>query len=278
MCQSTRVDLSTRRVVNETVYHLAKCRDCEQHFCSPTPTQEAIVAFYEGDYHTELRTPGGSEKAFGEKFRRYCAFVLQHVKPGRSLDIGTATGLLPSQLKAAGFDAEGSEYNRDSAEWGQSHFGVRIWHGDLAENHLEHGIYDFISMTDVLEHTQHPLHYLQDVKQYLKPQGHMMITFPDITSLESRYTYFCGKVLGRPWIWSCCHVPLHVWEFTPETATRLFEKAGFRVVAFQRFQEPLEVATGFLGLVRLPLKLLMLPQFRRMFGTQMEFIIQRSES
>jgi len=201
--------------------------------------------------------------------------VLQLVKSGRSLDIGTATGLFPSLLKGVGFEAEGIEYNKASAEWGQAHYGVKIRDCGLEESDAEPESYDFISMTDVLEHTEHPLRYLQALREYLKPGGHMLITFPDISSLESRYLRLIARMLRRDWIWSCCHIPLHVWEFTPATARAMFDKAGFDTVGFRRSHETAEVSLRALYWLRMPLHLLSIPGISAMAGTQMEFIIRK---
>ena len=110
--------------------------------------------------------------------------MLEFVKTGRSLDIGTATGLFPSLLKQAGFAAEGLEFNLASAKWAEDHYGVPVKTCGLEESGAEKNSYDLISMTDVLEHTEHPLRFLQMTREYLRPGGLMLITFPDISSLE----------------------------------------------------------------------------------------------
>jgi SAM-dependent methyltransferase len=222
-----------------------------------------------------LRAPGATEKEFGAKFARYRDSVLQFVKSGRSLDIGTATGLFPSLLKQAGFEAEGIEFNPESARWGQQHYGVTIRTCALGKGGEARESYDLISMTDVLEHTEHPLRFLQGVRDYLKPGGFMLITFPDITSPESTYLRFWSRVLQRDWIWSCCHIPLHVWEFTAPTARVMFHKAGFDVAGLRRSQEPPADASGISSLLRLPLRLLNIPIVARLAGTQMEFVIRK---
>jgi hypothetical protein len=130
-------------------------------------------------------------------------------------------------------------------------------------------------MTDVLEHTYHPLRYLLGIRKYLKSSGFMLVTFPDIESLESRYLRFLARLLRRDWIWSCCHIPHHVWEFTPATATAMFVKAGFEVQGFRRSQIPVQLPSGILNLLRWPLLLLNLPLLGRLAGTQMEFIIRK---
>jgi 2-polyprenyl-3-methyl-5-hydroxy-6-metoxy-1,4-benzoquinol methylase len=226
-CGATGAKILIKRRFEEKDYHLARCVRCRQHYCAPGPTTAEIVGFYRGDYHAGLRNPGATEREFGAKFLRYRDWVLQFVKGGRSLDIGTATGLFPSLLKEVGFEAEGLEYNHASAAWGQKHYGVKISTCDHEESGAEPGSYDFISMTDVLEHTEHPLRFLKNVREYLKPGGFMLITFPDIHSLESCYLRLLALLLRREWIWAGCHIPLHTWGIYSRYGSRDVWKGGF---------------------------------------------------
>jgi len=274
MCGSAGAHILLSRRHNEKEFHLARCPSCGQHFCDPAPTRAEIAALYSGDYHQNLRSPGATEKEFGEKFRRYRDWILRFVKPGRSLDIGTSTGLFPSLLKQSGFEAEGIEYNEESAKWAQSHYQIRILPG---LEYLQPGAYDLISMTDVLEHQEHPLNYLRSIRQHLKPRGFMLITFPDIRSPESLYFRFLSQLLRREWLWSCCYIPDHIWEFTPATAKRMFHKAGFEVLGFRRSQPAREPSAGILRILQLPARLLEPGPIGRVAGTQMEFIIRRRD-
>ena len=279
MCHAPGSSLLTTRGYRGKEYSLALCGLCGQHFCVPPPSASEIAAFYEGDYHGSLRTPGASESKFGPKFRRYRDWVLEFLKGGRSLDIGTSTGLFPHLLKQAGFQAEGLEFNPASAAWGEANYGIRIRTCSLEETGEPPASFDLISMTDVLEHTESPVHYLEMVRRYLKPGGYLLVTFPDINSPESRYLRFFARVFGRDWIWSTCHIPLHVWEFTPKTARAMFHKAQFDVVDFRRSHET-EADTPeipALALIHLPLKILANPAVGRLAGTQMEFLVRRSD-
>jgi 2-polyprenyl-3-methyl-5-hydroxy-6-metoxy-1,4-benzoquinol methylase len=279
MCHATDIGILLTRAFQDKDYSLARCRACGQHFCMPAPSATEIAEFYQGDYHETLRTPGGSEQQFGVKFGRYRDWLLQFLRTGRTLDIGTATGLFPAMLKEAGFEAEGLEYNPESARWGQEHYGIRIQTCALEDSGAGPGAYDLISMTDVLEHTEYPLGYLKLARQYLRPGGFMLITFPDIESLESRYLRFISRVLHRDWIWFNCRIPHHVWEFTPATARAMFNKAGFEVAGFRRSHDGPPSSPGDLKLtlLQLPLRLLPLPLMNRLAGTQMEFVIRRRD-
>ena len=154
------------------------------------------------------------------------------MNPGRSLDIGCATGLLVKKLQDRGFQAEGYEANGLSAEWGRSHYGVTIRVGVLNPRALQSKSYDLITLFDVLEHTANPLEYLRAVRDLLRPGGHVMVTFPHIWSIEGIYYYTISKLLHRDWAWQTCAVPAHIWEFTPQTARRVFEQSGFRIEPF----------------------------------------------
>ena len=130
--------------------------------------------------------------------------------------------------------------------------------------------------TDVIEHAAHPLQFLQEVSARLKNGGHMLVTFPDIRSVESRYALKCAELFRRNWLWDCCRIPGHVWEFTPATARQMFTKAGLEVVGFRRRHEQNEDRHPIQKLLFAPLLLLQLPPLGSRFGSQMEFMLRKS--
>jgi len=266
-----------RKRLRDREWSLALCAACGQHFTSPIPTDADIASFYVGDYHADLRREGGTEAAFGGKYRRYADMLARHLQRGRVIDVGCSTGLLVKMLRDRGYDAEGVELNQQSASWGSAHFGVKIHttlleHCDFAPESL-----DALLLTDVLEHTRHPRDFLRDARRLIRPGGFVLVTFPDIRSVESRYQRLLAESLRRDWLWRCCHIPLHTWEFTPETARACFEGAGFRVVEFRRWQPSL--ARDELRVVRMldwPIRWLSFAPVGARLGTQMEFVIQRT--
>lgn len=265
------------RSVKDRRWHVARCRSCKLVFTDPQPNDADIESFYEGDYHSELRQSGASEKVFGRKFDGYCEWLLGYVNPGRSLDVGCATGLFVKKLQDRGFQAEGYEANVLSAKWGSSHYGVTIHVGFFNPSASQTGSYDLITLCDVLEHTVNPLEYLRVVRESLRPGGHVMVTFPHIWSAESLYYRGLSKLLRRDWVWQSCHVPYHTWEFTPQTARRVFEKAGFRVVAFRRRQDMNKEAIDLknpVDLIRIPPRILWFRPLGNVFGLQMHFLLQ----
>ena len=277
MCGSTSNRTVCERPRLGRQWALTQCRDCRLNFTAPIPTPDDLAAFYQGDYHSDLRIAAGTEKAFDAKYQRYADALGRHLPVGRVVDVGCSTGLLVRKLCDRGYDAEGIELNSDSAAWGRANYDVMIHSKPLENCPYGPESLDAILFTDVLEHTQHPRDYLREAGRRLVPGGIALVTFPDIWSIESRYHYFLSKALRRDWIWGNCHVPLHVWEFTKATAIACFEGAGFEVVEFRRTQpapEPLDSMA--LKILSAPINLLSWPLLGHLFGTQMEFVIRKT--
>ncbi len=258
-------------------WSLGRCTRCGLHFTDPRPTPEYLKERYSGDYHKELRTEGGTEKAFGAKYHRYADWITPHLAAGsRVLDIGCATGGFVKMLCDRGFSAEGLELNPDTAAWGRDHYGITIHNKTLQECNFAPGSFDAVTLTDVLEHTLHPRDYLANVGVILSPNGLVLVTFPDIHSLESRYYQLMAKLTRRPWLWKNLHIPLHIWEFTKATAKACFEGAGFEIVAFRRSQViDDEKGSTLLRMIGLPSVVIGWPVVSSLLGTQMEFLIRK---
>jgi 2-polyprenyl-3-methyl-5-hydroxy-6-metoxy-1,4-benzoquinol methylase len=258
-------------------WYLTRCKACKQHFTDPHPTLEDIVSFYGDGYHDELLTVEHTRAAFGPKFESYINWIAPHLRAGgRTLDIGCSTGLLPALLKERGFAAEGLELNSTTAKFAREQFGIAVTSEPFETAEYAPESFSLVSMTDVLEHSLSPIATLERVHNILEHRGHALITFPDISSVESQYFHTVARLTGRNWLWGNCHVPLHTWEFTRPTAEALFRRTGFRLAAFRRSHVVLEEKRGaLLGLLYLPSQLLTLPPLSRMLGTQMEFLTQK---
>ena len=280
LCNATKLRGLYERRSHGVTWRLGHCESCGLHFTDPTPTEDQIRQFYSGDYHQELRTAGASERAFEARFTRYIDWISKFLPSGRSLDVGCATGLLPRMLKDRGYDAEGIELHPETAQWGSRHYGLPI-HNEtlerLAARHAETSQpgYDLVTLTEVVEHTGNPVEFLRTANSILKPGGFALVTFPDISSLNSSYFRMLSRITGRGWLWITCQIPHHIWEFTHPTAVATFQRAGFSVAGFRRVEGKWSLP-GKLAVLTWPVLPLQSGALARRFGTQMEFMLLKN--
>jgi SAM-dependent methyltransferase len=274
LCGSADVSNIYAREFKGRTWQLAACGGCSLKFTNPTPTQADINSFYSGNYHSILRTPGAAEAEHGKRFSDFADFVEMHCPPpGRTLDIGCSTGLFPATLKRRGYNAEGFEFSKESAEWGSAHYGLPIHTEPVERDTYPASAYDLVSMTDVLEHTLHPVQYLAHVKRILKPGGYALVTFPDIDAPQMRYSLTMSRLLQRPELY-ISQIPYHTWEFNRRTATATFNQAGFDVHAFRR-RQPLMRRWPVKAIpFEMPCWLLSVPPLPTWLGLRMQFIIR----
>lgn len=260
-------------------WQLLCCASCGLHLTDPRPSEEFLDRLYSGRYHANLHTPGASERIFGPKYHGYADWLKSVLPGGRVLDLGCSTGLLVRLLCDRGYQAEGLEINSRTAAWGRAHYGVTI-HDHLFEDpSYDTEPFDAILMTDVLEHMRDPLAFLRLVVQRLRPGGIVLVTFPDIHSVESRYWRLLARLTGRSWLWGHWHVPEHIFEFTPTTARRLFSAAGLEVARYRRSHLDRQAGdnqvSALIRLLKLPVGPLGWPPLAGWFGTQLEFLLRK---
>jgi 2-polyprenyl-3-methyl-5-hydroxy-6-metoxy-1,4-benzoquinol methylase len=139
---------------------------------------------------------------------------------GRALDIGVGDGEFLEHLAGAGWEVEGTDYSPEAARITGARLGGKTIHvGSFEDLDLGGPSFDLITFWDVLEHLYRPLNALRNARGLLNEGGALIVSVPNLASLESR-------VLGRRW--PHLDVPRHLSHFTPATLEKLILAAGFR--------------------------------------------------
>lgn len=270
-------------------FDIVECTSCGFRFTSPRPTKDTIGCFYPdsaGYYQPVSEEVLGRDtfkrrmlKAvlkdhYGYEFdiavNRAVTYILkvffsrtislQHiprfVTGGRLLDIGCSWGGYLYRMKGFGWDVYGTELNGKAVEHAREQLGLaNVRHGFFEDLSWDNDFFDAVNMSMVLEHLYDPLKCLQMIHSVIKKDGQLILSVPDISGFEARfYKEKCYSL----------HVPQHLYHFTPETITRLLEKAGFRVekIVHQNFDRDLVASSGYLR-NRLLFKILHNPVIRR---------------
>ncbi len=113
----------------------------------------------------------------------------------RVLELGPATGYMSQTFSERDCDVVGIEL--DAAMAGKAEaFCERVIVGDLDELDLAAELgedrFDAIVAADVLEHLKDPLAMLRQLKQFLKPDGSFVISFPNVAHGSVRLALLSG--------------------------------------------------------------------------------------
>jgi len=121
--------------------------------------------------------------------------VIQLVgKQKRVLDVGCGTGSLAKEMNKNHCEVTGIELDDDSADVAQMYCKVLI-RGDVESIELDKEFYnyfDVIIFADVLEHLKDPSSVLKRFIKYLKDDGFLIISLPNIANWRIRLKLLFG--------------------------------------------------------------------------------------
>jgi 2-polyprenyl-3-methyl-5-hydroxy-6-metoxy-1,4-benzoquinol methylase len=139
--------------------------------------------------------------------------------PRTFLDIGCATGMLIESIKGEGWDVQGVDICRESAEYGRTHRGVDIFPGTLEEAQFPGGRFGVVHFSHLIEHVPDPRGFLGEVRRVLAPGGFAVITTPNIDGFQAR-------LFGSAWRSAIAD---HLILFSKKTLVRLLQETGFEI-------------------------------------------------
>lgn len=207
-------------------FELWKCRSCGFVFTQGAPGPDAIARYYQSqDYISHSDTRKGMmnrlyHTARNIMLRMKWRMVRRVVPGGRLLDIGCGTGYFPGFMKKKGFEAMGVEVDPNARAFAGKEFALKVFSPEEFIGREIEGQFDVITLWHVLEHV-HDLHlYMERMKDYLDPQGSLVIALPNFTALDARH---------YKEYWAGYDVPRHLWHFTPSTLKKLALDHGLEV-------------------------------------------------
>ncbi len=131
-----------------------------------------------------------------------------------------------SLAKKHGWEAYGLEFNDDTASHTREIIGLHVRTGNIKNAEFEMGAFDVITIWHALEHLENPLETIIECNKLLKPGGRLIISVPNLRSIQSQLS-------KRQWLH--LDVPCHLYHFSSDNLSRLLTKCGFSVVEVKHF-------------------------------------------
>ena len=180
--------------------------------------------------------------------RMAAAGVLRHLErfhaPAMLLDVGAGPGLLVSEAKAMGWNAQGLE----PAAWAVAEskargLGDAVRQGDTATlATLPTQSVDALTAIDIVEHLRDPQQFLSDCARVLRTGGAMAVVTP-------RYDSLLSKLLGAHWY---CVIPAHLHYFTKRSLCDALRKAGLEPLSVRHHVRSFSIGYLLARLLRRP--------------------------
>lgn len=143
-----------------------------------------------------------------------------YVKPEKKvLDIGCGSAVSLLEIKNIGAEAYGIEEDRN-LEKPAKELNLNVEIGNIYNSKYPDNFFDYVTLSQVLEHIPDPQRFLVSAGEKLKEGGILIASFPNFDSVYR-------KLFGKKWIhW---HVPFHLNYFSKKSLEILVEKSGFKL-------------------------------------------------
>lgn len=222
-------------------FFLVTCPSCTLVFQDPQPGPEILQQAYYHDEDFARALLGDLRATTLERAREKVPHLAATgvLKPGlRVLDVGASSGAWLEVAAEHGLHAVGVEIGAATAQ-GARDRGLDVRTGTLEEvlPQLADGEpFDLITFWDVLEHLPDPRAELRLARELLAPDGRIAATFPNVAGLYPRLTY--RLFARRTGVWEYPELPVHLYDFSPRTARRLFQGQDLDVDTVRTFPTP----------------------------------------
>jgi SAM-dependent methyltransferase len=216
-------------------YDVIECRACGFRHIDPLFTDAELKKFYEQEFY-ESERPDYCTRMEADKewwmlrYHHYFGLLEAHAPASdnnrrRILDIGSGPGYFLEAGRDRGWQVLGFEPSRIAADYTSAR-GLKVVNGFFtAAAAKEHGPFDAISLSMVLEHVRDPIGLIEEARSLLVPGGLLLLITPnDFNPLQMTL----WKQLGfAPWWVNPKH---HLNYFDTEAAGRFLKARRFDIL------------------------------------------------
>jgi 2-polyprenyl-3-methyl-5-hydroxy-6-metoxy-1,4-benzoquinol methylase len=221
-------------LLQEASFRRVRCQKCEMSFYQDILTDDWLKVLYEKWICDEQIEALEAAKRFskadmGTHYAKHCLRLRQMMgahktASPRLLDFGCGDGHFLQVASSFGFESVGIDFSdsRQNRVYPSNNISLYANLGQLCQSPAGQTPFDAITLFQVLEHLSNPLEVLRSLYDWLSPTGFLIVEVPD-----------CQGVAGIPTNsedYSKVNPLEHINHFTPDTLTRMCQRAGFQSV------------------------------------------------
>ena len=229
-----------REVFSKNGYNIHTCPSCSLRFVHPIPEdtssvyQKGYFVDKSGEHNFGYTDYDSDKEPMRDVFVSYLRRIEDMVKGQNVFDVGAATGYFLDVARDHGWQTSGIEIS-DYAGTVAKEKGHDVVVGSFDDVDVA-GMYDVVTMWDVIEHVKDPRAVIEKVASILKKGGVLAINTPNVSSMYAR--------LMRK-AWHMYIPPEHLFYFSPKTIRKLLEESGFSVLEIKTIGKKFSLAYIF---------------------------------
>jgi Methyltransferase domain len=207
------------RATDNTRFLYARCGSCGTYFLVEPPTD--LSPYYPQTYYSHLSVQDLDAHARAQHWT--VQLLLDHVIPGRLVEIGPGEGVFARAARNAGFDVTAIEMDAGCCEYLRSVAEVDAINSSAPEDVLPTlPPSRAIAMWQVIEHLRHPWAAIENAAANLERDGVLVVASPNPHALQFR-------LLRRRW--AHLDAPRHLFLIPPDALARRCAQLGLRLAA-----------------------------------------------
>jgi SAM-dependent methyltransferase len=237
---SQRLIVPSANYVNSG-YDVVICKECGFAYADNLPDQSDFDKYYKGVYKsayelakrisTECTKNDFETESDIRQHRHSLGNIICHLRTeDRILDVGCGSGHLLSLVKAHGYGyVSGLDPSDVACRTAKEKYGINVFHGSLFDD-LDLGRFDFIILSQVLEHIADLRSFVSEVHKLIRESGRVYIEVPDAYNFILSHNPSAG--LG--WTYEqdlfAHFTPEHINFFSELSLQNLMTRLGFEKV------------------------------------------------
>jgi len=211
---------SSEWILNGKLYNYQLCAECGFVQCSPVPSQEELLNFYQKEYAYEWFQSNSYFKRIQAKHRLHK--INESLKGCvKLLDFGCGHGFFVEEAARKGINAHGFDIGVDKII---NTRGYQIVNKNSFDEYLE-AQFNIITAWHVIEHMRDVNQVISDLKGRLSDGGKLIIALPNLGSLGFRLFKQKWGWIQQPYV--------HMNHFNNKTLSMVLKKHGFKIISIQ---------------------------------------------
>src|SRR5882757_5449496 len=165
-------------------YDVIECEACGFRHIDPLFSDEELKKFYDGEFYEKERPDyfvrmEADKEWWMLRYHHYFGLLEAHTPGRRILDIGSGPGYFLEAGRERGWQTLGFEPSGIAADYTAARGLAVVNDFFSATKAREHGPFDAISLSMVLEHVRDPIKLIEEARSLLVPGGVLLLISPN---------------------------------------------------------------------------------------------------